>query len=99
MVNDLYLFDPVTNKFTVERYIKGKNKLFFQFDAICLTSSYACVQKKKKKDAEKRYGTIDSVVVSLLSLFFMKASSCVVKIRFGQPHPTLVVTVVTLKIS
>ncbi|OBZ89227.1 Sulfatase-modifying factor 1 [Choanephora cucurbitarum] len=36
MVNDLYLFDPVTNKFTVERYIK---------------------------DAEKRYGTIDSVVI------------------------------------
>ncbi|RCH83239.1 hypothetical protein CU098_007889, partial [Rhizopus stolonifer] len=36
MVNDLYLYDPVTNKYTVDRYLK---------------------------DAEKRYGAIDSIVI------------------------------------
>lgn len=63
MANDLFLFDPETNKYTVDRYLKGKqNNIYF----IRRNNIYI----HQHVDAEERFGTIDSIVVCIHNIIF-----------------------------
>lgn len=57
MLHDLFLFDPVSNKYTVDKFLKGKRKEYERNIIFTYVPLFIV-------DVEERYGAIDSIVVS-----------------------------------